>query len=134
MTAKTDNPRPFLHPTLHALTDQLARHARASRALGSTGLDTDRLRQPAPPPQLPVLSIGSQHQDIARATGPVCVKGQKVHPMSFVHCPVGISYPPANKHVHKKWAEYDEEDVEGFVMDMGMVLRREYDCWVEQCW
>ncbi len=47
---------------------------------------------------------------------------------------MGNVWPEKGEHEDKRCARCEEEELEGFVRDMGMVLRREFDCWVEQCW
>jgi hypothetical protein len=118
--------------TLHALTERLASH---SRSLSPFSFATDRLaayRQPAPPPQLPVLQLSSRHQDVPQAQ-PV-ENGVKPDQSGVVRCPAGNGYVPRGEHGDKRCGRCEEEELDGFIMDMGLVMRREYDCWVEQCW
>lgn len=37
-------------------------------------------------------------------------------------------------HAGERLGRFRDQDIDGFVADMAMVLRKEYDCWVEQCW
>ena len=120
--------------TLHALTERLASHSRALNPLGFPPADRlNAYRQPAPPPQLPILQLSSRHQDIPQAAPVENVKGTGGDGR-LVKCPAGNGYPVVNVHSEKRCARCEEEELEGFVDDMGTVLRREFDCWVEQCW
>jgi hypothetical protein len=46
----------------------------------------------------------------------------------------GIKWDEWGRHREERMAGVVEEDMDVFVEDMGVVLRREFDCWVEQCW
>lgn len=127
-------PQPITsNATLHALTERLATH---SRALSPFNFPTgDRLaayRQPAPPPLLPVLQLSSRHQEVPQAQ-PV-ENGVQPDANGVVKCPAGNRYPPFGQHSDKRCSKCEEEELDGFVDDMGWVLRREFDAWVEQCW
>lgn len=118
--------------TLHALTERLASH---SRSLSPFQFATDRLaayRQPAPPPQLPTLQLSSRHQDVPQAH-PV-ENGKGPDDKAAVRCHAGNRYPLTGQHSDKRCARCEEDELDLFVADMGLVMRREFDCWVEQCW
>lgn len=118
--------------TLHALTERLASH---SRSLSPFQFATDRLaayRQPAPPPQLPTLQLSSRHQDVPQAH-PV-ENGKGPDDKAAVRCHAGNRYPLTGQHSDKRCARGEEDELDLFVADMGLVMRREFDCWVEQCW
>jgi hypothetical protein len=78
------------------------------------------LLQPPPPPQLPALQLTARHQDPAPAQAP---------------CPHGRRWDDANVHHEQKLVgRWTESEMDEFVNDMGSVMRREFDIWVEQCW
>jgi len=118
--------------TLHALTERLASH---SRTLSPFSFATDRLaayRQPAPPPQLPVLQLSPRHQDASQAQplgSEISTNGD-----GLAKCPVGNAYSVSGEHSEKRCSKCEDEELNGFMQDMSLVMRREYDCWVEQCW
>ncbi|WVF71948.1 hypothetical protein IAT40_006758 [Kwoniella sp. CBS 6097] len=111
-------------------------------------------RQPAPPPQLPSIQLAGRHQDPsveelkknkdANGDGDVDVVGNggggggggggKGVGVGVVRCHEGRAWQERDRHAGGKLNRFAEQDIDGFVDDMGMVLRREYDCWVEQCW
>jgi len=118
--------------TLHALTERLASH---SRTLSPFSFATDRMaayRQPAPPPQLPVLQLSPRHQDVAQSQ-PV-ENGVKVEDKGSARCSAGNGYSVSGEHSEKRCSRCEDEELNDFMMDMSLVMRREYDCWVEQCW
>ena len=130
--------------TLRALTERLASHSRSLQPLiGSSFASSfspqavaaaaSAHRQPAPPPQLPVVQLAGKHQDVPQSheaqnqeDGVVNGEGSR--------CPVGNEWPEVGVHEEKRCSRCEDEELEGFVRDMGSVLRREFDCWVEQCW
>ncbi|OCF44182.1 serine/threonine protein phosphatase 5 phosphatase [Kwoniella heveanensis CBS 569] len=114
-------------------------------------------RQPAPPPQLPSVQLAGRHQDPSINTVAVeeVEKQQKQKQkaagavgdeafattangsskgVGVVRCHEGRAWQERDRHAGGKLNRFAEQDIDGFVDDMGMVLRREYDCWVEQCW
>jgi len=135
-------PSPTLNPqmpnpissnaTLHALTERLALH---SRTLSPFSFATDRLaayRQPAPPPQLPILQLSPRHQDVPQ--GHLVENGAITNGKGSVGCPAGNRYSVSGEHTEKRCSKCEDEELNEFMVDMGLVMRREYDCWVEQCW
>lgn len=97
----------------------------------------DTYRHPAPPPQLPAVQLVPRHQE------PVINPKEKHSPNGYppngagvgiVRCPEGRAWQERNMHAGEKLGRFRDQDVDGFVADMAMVLRKEYDCWVEQCW
>lgn len=147
--------------TLHALTERLASHG-SERSNPLSPLMSQKLaaslanfsptslaaaaaqyRQPAPPPALPVLQLLGRHQD------PTFEKGKEGInvPWNDNHtsigtgdflpgdkCPLRIRWSAMDDHLEVRCGTMDENDLEGFVADMAIVMRREFDCWVEQCW
>lgn len=124
--------------TLHALTERLASHGKGLSPLLTSGFANSltshsfaaaaqAYRQPAPPPQLPVLQLVSRHQEPGSSSGN---GGQDVPS----RCPEHKKWPASTEHSDNRCSRCGEEEMEGFVWDMGVVLRREFDCWVEQCW
>jgi len=125
------------NPTLHALTERLATHSRLGLSpqhlniphsqLPNLGLGfpsnktLDAIRQPAPPPQLPILQLPGRHQD-------------GIETSDVSKCPGKVRWDEWGLHKEERMAGLDEDELDGFVEDMGVVLRREFDCWVEQCW
>ena len=110
--------------TLHALTERLAKHSRALPPLGFPhGDKLSAYRSPAPPPQLPVLQISVRHQDSPESSD-----------QGSSSCPAGNVYPASGKHSETRCGRCEEEELDAFVRDMGLVMRKEFDCWVEQCW
>lgn len=104
--------------------------------LFSPGLDMESLaaanspyRQPAPPPQLPMLQIPGRHQeplwydpDDDKQAGP--------------SCPHKSRWPACGDHVsaEKRLAAFTDDEVEQISQDIGLIVRREFDSWVEACW
>jgi hypothetical protein len=87
---------------------------------------------------LPTLQLVGRHQD-----PPVAEKEKEKEKGKAengggggdVKCPVpNRSWPARGQHAETRCGRCGEEEMEGFVWDMGVVLRREFDCWVEQCW
>jgi hypothetical protein len=131
--------------TLHALTERLASHSRSLSPLispdfasslshHSLAAAASAYRQPAPPPQLPTLQLVGRHQDPPGAEKEKG-KAEKENGGGGGRCPVpNRSWPARGQHAETRCGRCGEEEMEGFVWDMGVVLRREFDCWVEQCW
>ncbi|OWZ80037.1 serine/threonine protein phosphatase 5 phosphatase [Cryptococcus neoformans Tu401-1] len=97
----------------------------------------DAYRHPAPPPQLPAVQLVPRHQE------PVINPKEKHSPNGYppngagvgiVRCPEGRAWQERNMHAGERLGRFRDQDIDGFVADMAMVLRKEYDCWVEQCW
>ncbi|WVO14182.1 hypothetical protein L204_101813 [Cryptococcus depauperatus] len=104
-------------------------HARAHAA--------DTYRQLAPPPQLPSVQLSSRHQDpaidrqdrlVANDYNP---NGQSI---GVVRCHEGRGWQERGRHASERLGRFSETEIDSFVVDLALVLRREYDCWVEQCW
>ena len=125
--------------TLHALTERLASHSNGVHPLIGTNFSSSyssqagtaqasAYRQPAPPPQLPVLQLVGRHQ--------YGHQSPSENPTSHreLKCPAGVLWPERGLHEDKRCARCEEEELDVFISDMGMVLRREFDCWVELCW
>lgn len=112
-------------------------------------------KQPAPPPTLPKLQLIPRHQDPpvpsgsgsagdgkdpANGTtspegGDYLVTSNGTRPLPPHECPLRKKkWPQAGKHDELRCGRCSEDDMEGFVWDMGVVMRREFDSWVEQCW
>jgi hypothetical protein len=109
--------------TLHALTERLASH---SRTLSPFSFATDRMaayRQPAPPPQLPVLQLSPRHQDVPQ--GQPVENGAKAEDKGSLRCPVGNGYSISGEHSDKRCAKCEDEELNDFMVDMSLV---------EQCW
>lgn len=49
-------------------------------------------------------------------------------------CSIKKKWPEAGKHDEQRCGRCSDDDMEGFIWDMGVVMRREFDSWVEQCW
>ncbi|ORY29989.1 hypothetical protein BCR39DRAFT_466943 [Naematelia encephala] len=144
--------------TLHALTERLASHSRSLHPFLNSNLSSfsphslaaaaSAYRQPAPPPSLPVLQLVGRHQDIPASQLPPPLPDAELDgkpsgvPNGVVNggghrenrCPAGNAWPERNEHSDKRCSRCEEDELDDFVADMGLVLRREYDCWVEQCW
>ncbi|KAL7424260.1 hypothetical protein Q5752_001847 [Cryptotrichosporon argae] len=75
-------------------------------------------REPAPPPALPVLHLAARHAHISGT-----------EPDS---CPHGLAWLERGEHVKAGWDSAEEADA--FGRDMAVLVRREYDSWVEICW
>jgi len=134
------NPPITSNATLHALTERLASHSRSLHPLIGSNFASSfspqavaaaasAYRQPAPPPQLPVLQLVGRHQDVLQQS---LVSGQANGDAG--RCPAGKIWPESGVHEDIRCSRCEEEELEGFIEDMGRVLRREFDCWVEQCW
>lgn len=82
---------------------------------------------PAPPPPLPVLQFSPRHQKPVPEEG--AQEGDAIH-----RCPYGLQWLTADEHDDVRSAAISEDEMDGFVADLGEVMRREFDCWVEQCW
>jgi hypothetical protein len=76
---------------------------------------------------LPILQLSGRHQDVPEGSG----SGNAVASTS---CPDGIKWDETGVHQEERMSRVDELEMEGFVEDMAVVMRREFDCWVEQCW
>jgi hypothetical protein len=89
-------------------------------------------RQPAPPPSLPNCPIYTRHQDqglqdVKNADGLVLGDGH-------LRCTHRKQWDAPTDHRAERSTMMKETEVNQFVDDMGVVMRREYDCWIEQCW
>ncbi|ODN72989.1 hypothetical protein L202_08387 [Cryptococcus amylolentus CBS 6039] len=94
----------------------------------------DAYRQPAPPPSLPPAQNLMRHQDPShdpQDKNPSQPNGPGV---GVVRCPEQRPWQERQRHAGEKLARFEEWEVDHFVADLSMVLRKEYDCWVEQCW
>ncbi|WRT67392.1 uncharacterized protein IL334_004363 [Kwoniella shivajii] len=100
-------------------------------------------RQPAPPPSLPSIQISGQgrHQDPVinhKEKQSTKGNGHGHQPngigVGVVRCQDGRAWQEKNRHASERLSRFTEKEMDQFVEDMGMVLRKEYDCWVEQCW
>lgn len=148
--------------TLHALTERLASHGQTLSPLFSSKFASSlanfnpstlaaaaaQYRQPAPPPALPVLQLVGRHQEAVPPPPPPKdgskqVKKAPAYPydqdelppkIPGEKCPFNVRWSGIDEHLEVRCATMDENDLEGFVADMAIVMRREYDCWVEQCW
>lgn len=134
---------PSHNATLHALTERLASHSRALQPLIGSNFASSlspqavaaaasAYRQPAPPPQLPNCPIYTRHQDPPaeakdKETGTVLGDG-------VLRCPAKRIWPEPGVHGHRKSTGLTEVELDGFIDDMAVVMRREFDSWVEQCW
>lgn len=129
--------------TLHALTERLASHSMMNPFMGMpTGFPSalssqamaaaaNAYRQPAPPPSLPNCPIYSPHQD----TGLHEFKtGASVLGDGHLRCTYGRQWDAPTDHKAERSSEMKDAEMSQFVEDMGVVMRREYDCWIEQCW
>lgn len=130
--------------TLHALTERLAAHSRMGPLMGMpTGFPSalssqamaaaaNAYRLPAPPPQLPLCPIYSRHQDqglqdAKEPDGVVLGDGQ-------LRCPRQRQWGLPNEHRTTRVTALSEDELSQFLNDMSKVARREFDCWIEQCW
>ncbi|WWC60847.1 uncharacterized protein I303_103423 [Kwoniella dejecticola CBS 10117] len=131
--------------SLHALTERLASQSRSLHPfINSGGLPlppnfpspqalaqaANAYRQPAPPPSLPSIQIQGRHQEPS-TSDPTNGDEKRV---GVVRCPEGRAWQEKNRHASERLGRFSEAEMDGFVDDMGMILRKEYDCWVEQCW
>ena len=121
--------------TLHALTERLASHSRSlhplinsnfAATLRNAPFTAQAYRQPAPPPLLPVVQLVGRHQYLPTEAEE---KAGAAPP-----CPAKKGYPRRGEHGEVRCARCTEAELAEFIDDLAMVLRREYDCWVEQCW
>lgn len=142
---------------LHALTERLASHGQSLSPLMSSKLAASlanfspttlaaaaaQYRQPAPPPALPVLQLVGRHQDPVTERNPDTPSappwqdtgnGEDWGHVPGEKCPGGINWSAVDEHLEVRCGTMDDNDLEGFVADMAIVMRREFDCWVEQCW
>jgi hypothetical protein len=90
-------------------------------------------RQPAPPPQLPNCPIYTRHQDQGLQDVPKNIDGIIVGD-GKLRCPRGRIWGGPEDHEPKRSAALTEDEMKRFIQDMGIVMRREFDCFVEQCW
>ncbi|WVW82810.1 hypothetical protein I302_104822 [Kwoniella bestiolae CBS 10118] len=140
--------------SLHALTERLASQSRSLHPfINPTGglplppnfpspqalaHAASAYRQPAPPPSLPSIQITGRHQDPTnsdQANTNTNGSGKSDGPgVGVVRCQDGRAWQEKNRHASERLSRFSEDEVDGFVGNMGMVLRKEYDCWVEQCW
>ncbi|WVR05329.1 hypothetical protein IAU60_002343 [Kwoniella sp. DSM 27419] len=140
--------------SLHALTERLASQSRSIHpfldAAGGAGVlppnfpsphsiaqAASAYRQPAPPPQLPSVQLAGRHQD--PSVSPREKNGSHGHQpngtgVGVVRCHDGRAWQERHRHAGERLNRFTEAEMDAFVDDMGTVLRREYDCWVEQCW
>ncbi|WOO80902.1 Outer envelope protein 64, mitochondrial [Vanrija pseudolonga] len=81
-------------------------------------------RQPAPPPQLPLLQLPGRHQEPLNRTGDA----------SGPSCPVHRRWPDRGVHNTERTANLSDDELETIVEDVAVLVRREYDTWVESCW
>ncbi|WWD16201.1 hypothetical protein CI109_100627 [Kwoniella shandongensis] len=144
--------------SLHALTERLASQSRSLHPFINSGAlppnfpspqalahAASAYRQPAPPPQLPAIQLAGRHQD------PVISDQNHDHDSSngngngnghqpngtgvgVVRCQEGRAWQESDRHAGERLSRFSDEEMDRFVDDMGKVLRREFDCWVEQCW
>ncbi|OCF71590.1 hypothetical protein I204_07649 [Kwoniella mangroviensis CBS 8886] len=141
--------------SLHALTERLATQSRSLHPFttGGGGLPlppnfnfpspqalahaASAYRQPAPPPSLPSIQVAGRHQDPTTTSdnenSPSQTNGTSTG-VGVVRCQDGRAWQEKNRHASERTGRFSENEIDGFVNDMGMVLRKEYDCWVEQCW
>ncbi|KAK8869538.1 hypothetical protein IAR55_000104 [Kwoniella newhampshirensis] len=140
--------------SLHALTERLASQSRSLHPFMSAGAlppnfpspqalahAASAYRQPAPPPQLPAIQLAGRHQDPAIDQIERDKEGANGHGhqpngtgVGVVRCQEGRAWQERDRHASGRLGRFSDEEVDRFVDDMGMVLRREFDCWVEQCW
>lgn len=148
---------------LRTLTERLASSANPLDFLRDVGLPAlpgpltqkflNQAATAAAPPALPVLQLLSRHQDPPYPSttqdvgkGAKAVKGvngtngHAAHDSSAAYtaaqasCPAGIRWPEWNQHSDKRCSRCEEEELQEFEDCMALALRREFDCWVEQCW
>lgn len=131
--------------TLHDLTERLASHSRINPFMGMTSAfpgafstqamsaAANAYRQPAPPPSLPNVPIYTRHQDQGLQDVPKTPEGTILHD-GKLRCPRGKLWGGPDDHEDKRSAALTDEEMSRFIQDMGIVMRREYDCFVEHCW
>lgn len=51
-----------------------------------------------------------------------------------LRCPSKRIWPEPGVHGELKSNGLTEIELDGFIHDMSVVMRREFDSWVEQCW
>lgn len=110
-------------------------------------------RQPAPPPQLPLLQLPGRHQDPFRPANTVTVvvddsdedesddgsTSASQNAQAGPSCPLRRQWPargdhpPANDVVSRS-SRFSDAELELIFTDMAVLVRREFDCWVEACW
>jgi hypothetical protein len=90
-------------------------------------------KQPAPPPQLPNCPMYARHQDQGLQDVPKALDGVIVGD-GKLRCPKGRAWGAPGEHQPKRSAALSDDEMSRFVEDMGIIMRREYDSWVEQCW
>lgn len=112
-------------------------------------------RQPAPPPQLPLLQVPGRHQEKFRPASTVTIineidgdesddedpgdaNGQYWQP--HLRCPQHIAWPEPGEHYELDYStdqrvgRFSDAELETIVADFAVLVRREFDCWVESCW
>ncbi|WWC69201.1 uncharacterized protein I206_103138 [Kwoniella pini CBS 10737] len=131
--------------SLHALTERLASQSKSLHPFISAGglplpphfpspqalaQAANAYRQPAPPPSLPSIQIQSRHQESSASSQ----LNSDEKGVGVIRCSEGRAWQEKHRHASERLGRFNEADMDGFVDDMGMILRKEYDCWVEQCW
>lgn len=132
--------------TLHALTERLASHSMMNPFQGMpTGFPTalssqamaaaaNAYRQPAPPPTLPNCPIYTRHQDQGLHEFKIGGPGGTVAGDGILRCTHKSQWDAPTDHRPERSSGLKDAEMSQFVEDMGVVMRREYDCWIEQCW
>jgi hypothetical protein len=137
--------------TLHDLTERLASHSRMNPFMGmgmGMGMSSafpsafssqqmaaaaNAIRQPAPPPQLPNCPIYTRHQDQGLQNVPKTPDGIILGD-GKLRCPKERMWGGPEDHEERRSTRLTDGELVQFIEDMGVVMRREYDCFVEQCW
>jgi hypothetical protein len=112
-----------------------------------------RTRQLPPPPQLPLIQLPGRHQDAkafhtdaTSTTAPnatTCTTAEtgagSRGPRAGPSCPHRMQWAGRGDHpppwdAAARTARLSEDQLETLVDDMAVIVRREFDCWVQACW
>jgi len=106
-------------------------------------------RQPAPPPQLPLIQLPGRHQDpqsfhtdatsTTAENATTCTTVNPSSPGAGPSCPHRMQWPGRSDHpptsdATLRTARLSDAELETLVDDMAVIVRREFDCWVQACW
>ncbi|BEI89359.1 uncharacterized protein CcaverHIS019_0207210 [Cutaneotrichosporon cavernicola] len=111
----------------------------------------NQYKQPAPPPTLPLLQLPGRHQEPFRPASTVHVVDdteysdtdgsvdEDTNAVAGPSCPLHRRWPARGEHVSAssegaRTKRMSEPELARVVDDVGVLVRREYDCWVEACW
>ncbi|CAK9783856.1 hypothetical protein CC85DRAFT_288891 [Cutaneotrichosporon oleaginosum] len=115
----------------------------------------NQYKQPAPPPTLPLLQLPGRHQepfrpastvhvvddsgDYSDTDGSVADEEEDTNAVAGPSCPLHRRWPGRGEHVSTsdesaRTKRMSEPELARVVDDLAILVRREFDCWVESCW